>query len=102
MQRIEEFLNEPEVPDWASSLKSSNNSHPNSSDDDGLGFEDATFEWDAAPRSEPARFTLGPLNVKFPQQSLSLVSGPTGSRKTALLNALLGGEWITRFLTMYV
>ncbi|KAI0091009.1 pleiotropic drug resistance ABC transporter [Irpex rosettiformis] len=91
MQRIEEFLNEPEVPEWASSLKSQDNSEPHSnSSNGGLGFDDATFEWDAAPRSEPSRFTLGPLNIKFPQPGLSLVSGPTGSGKTALLNALLG------------
>ncbi len=96
MQRIEEFLNEPEVPDWASSLKSQGNSNTNGASE-AIGFEDAMFEWDAAPRTEPSRFTLGPLNVKFPQPGLSLVSGPTGSGKTALLNALLGGEQHHRF-----
>ncbi|KAI0687745.1 P-loop containing nucleoside triphosphate hydrolase protein [Cytidiella melzeri] len=89
MQRIEEFLNEPEVPDWASSLKSQSTS-PSHGVSEGLGFENATFEWDVAPRSEQARFTLGPLNVAFPRPGLSLVSGSTGSGKTAVLNALLG------------
>ena len=89
MQRIEEFLNEPEVPDWASSLQdpASAETRP-----DEIGFVNGTFEWDIAPRSEPSRFTLGPLNVKFPKGKLSLVSGPTGSGKSALLNALLGGR----------
>ena len=87
MQRIEEFLREPEVPDWASSLKPSD---AMSADD--LGFEDAAFQWDVAPRSEPSRFVLGPLDVRFPKGSLSLISGPTGAGKSALLNALLGGK----------
>lgn len=86
MQRIEAFLREPEVPDWASSLKST---APQTSDR--IGFEEATFEWDVAPRSEPSRFRLGPLDLTFPKGQLSLISGPTGSGKSALLNALLGG-----------
>ena len=88
MQRIEAFLKETEVPDWASSLKSSESVPSDSTD---VGFEDAAFHWDVAPRSEPSRFTLGPLNLKFPKGQLSLISGPTGSGKSALLNALLGG-----------
>ena len=87
MQRIEEFLREPEVPDWASSLKSGD-----ATSTDAVGFEDATFQWDVAPRSEPSRFVLGPLDMMFPKGQLSLISGPTGSGKSALLNALLGGK----------
>lgn len=89
MQRIEEFLREPEVPDWATTLKAPKTSSSSVGD---IGFEDATFTWDVAPRSEPSRFELGPLNVLFPRGQLSLISGPTGSGKSALLNALLGGE----------
>lgn len=77
------------MPDWASSLKSSESASSDSTD---VGFENATFHWDVAPRSEPSRFTLGPLNLKFPKGQLSLISGPTGSGKSALLNALLGGS----------
>lgn len=90
MQRIEVFLKEAEVPDWASSLKSAGNPVTRISD---VGFEDATFRWDVAPRGEPTRFTLGPLNLKFPKGRLSLISGPTGSGKSAMLNALLGGTF---------
>lgn len=89
MQRIEKFLDEPEVPDWASSLK--RDPHPTTSNETEIGFDNATFEWDTAPKDGPSRFTLGPLNIKFPPGKLSLVSGPTGSGKSALLVAMLGG-----------
>ncbi|KAJ3554652.1 hypothetical protein NM688_g2996 [Phlebia brevispora] len=86
MQRIEAFLNEQEVPDWATSLKRAGSQEAS----DRIGFEDATFEWDSAPKEEPSRFTLGPLNISFPRGKLTLVSGATGAGKSALLNALLG------------
>ena len=89
MQRIEEFLREPEVPDWASSLKPSD-----ATSADEIGFDDAAFQWDIAPRSEPSRFVLGPLDLRFPKGALSLISGATGSGKSALLNALLGGQCV--------
>jgi ABC-type siderophore export system fused ATPase/permease subunit len=86
MQRIETFLKEPEVPDWASSLKSVGKEHQEE-----VGFRNATFQWDVAPREEPVRFTLGPLNLTFRKGQLNVISGPTGSGKSALLNAFLGG-----------
>lgn len=89
MQRIEKFLSEPEVPDWATSLKRPAQSSASSQTE--VGFENATFEWDVAPQETPSRFTLGPLDVRFPPDGLSVVSGPTGSGKSALLVALLGG-----------
>ena len=89
MKRIDEFLSESEVEDWASSLKSSTANRPERQDK--IGFENASFEWDIAPKSEPSRFSLGPLNVEFPVGKLSIVSGATGSGKSALLAALLGG-----------
>ncbi|TBU62826.1 P-loop containing nucleoside triphosphate hydrolase protein [Dichomitus squalens] len=88
MQRIERFLNEEEVPAWASSLKRDVTSA--SSNETEVGFDTATFEWDIAEKETPSRFTLGPLNIRFPPGQLSLVSGPTGSGKSALLTALLG------------
>ncbi|OCH93071.1 P-loop containing nucleoside triphosphate hydrolase protein [Obba rivulosa] len=88
MQRIETFLAEEEVPEWASSVKMSSDARAATNKD--IGFEDASFEWDASPADEPVRFTFGPLNVKFPFAKLTLVSGPTGSGKSALLAALLG------------
>lgn len=79
-----------------------------------IGFENASFRWNtgkqsetksdttpAAPASpsdsdgttavdEPAVFNLTDLNVDFPLGKLSVVTGPTGSGKTAVLTALLG------------
>ncbi|KAJ7170194.1 pleiotropic drug resistance ABC transporter [Mycena filopes] len=88
MQRIEAFLAEDEVPEWASTLTSS----PPDSPKTDIGFTAATFEWQVPSQSPSvtARFQLGPLDFKFPTGKLTLVSGATGSGKTALLLALLG------------
>lgn len=119
MQRIEKYLEEGEVEDWASAIKSAEQALE---DDDGeeVGFTDAAFRWhfqpteessmkaqdsprttissgssDASPTVEPvdsaaSTFLLGHLDIKFPTGRLSLVTGPTGSGKTSLLSALLG------------
>lgn len=91
MQRIEHFLDENEVPEWASSMKTSESgSHPVS--EHKIGFEKASFEWHGLPKaaSSQSRFQLGPLDICFPKGKLTLVSGSTGSGKSALLAALLG------------
>jgi len=89
MQRIEAFLSEGEVPDWASTLSCDNSSQQRKD----IGFSDATFEWDDCSGDfAPSRFCLGPLNFIFPSGKLTLISGSTGSGKTALLSALLGGN----------
>ncbi|KAF9270717.1 pleiotropic drug resistance ABC transporter [Marasmius fiardii PR-910] len=90
MQRIEQFLKEDEVPEWASTLTGTSS---NSDQVDGkLGFSDATFRWQAPPKtvSTPDNFTLGPLDIVFPEGQITLLSGPTGSGKSAILAALLG------------
>ncbi|KAJ7631233.1 P-loop containing nucleoside triphosphate hydrolase protein [Roridomyces roridus] len=86
MQRIQAFLAEDEVPKWASSLTASE------AESDNIGFATAIFEWQALPQTPPvaSRFQLGPLDVLFPEGKLTLVSGATGSGKTATLLALLG------------
>lgn len=90
MQRIERFLDEDEVPEWASTLTATN---PVASKNE-IGFSSATFEWQTLPKalSDSGRFQLGPVDFKFPRGKLTLVSGATGSGKSALLAALLGGE----------
>lgn len=86
MQRIEEFLHESEVPKWASSLTASyDDRHP-----DKIGFVAATFQWPSFP-SQTSGFELGPLDIIFPRGKLTLIAGATGSGKSALLAALLGG-----------
>lgn len=89
MQRIDHFLGESEVPEWASSMMTSeNDSHLVSPGK--IGFDNASFEWYGLPKVTPTRFQLGPLDIYFPQGKLTLVSGATGSGKSALLAALLG------------
>ena len=89
MQRIEEFLREGEVPKWAFSLTASHDDRRT----DEIGFVAATFQWPSLPKSPqtPSHFELGPLDIIFPKGKLSLVAGATGSGKSALLAALLGG-----------
>lgn len=90
MQRIDKFLEEDEVPSWASTLTAT----PTGEGFREVKFCDATFEWEERklPSASPSRFQLGPLNLTFPQGGMSLIIGATGSGKSALLAALLGGE----------
>lgn len=87
MQRIEKFMNEEEVPDWASSLKAPHLTplQPEMP----ATFEGAKFQWSKS--DDDNAFVLGPVDLSFPLGKLSIISGDTGSGKTALLTALLGG-----------
>ncbi|CAG8557324.1 8544_t:CDS:10, partial [Ambispora gerdemannii] len=97
INRIEEFLSEPEV-------SRQNFSSPGINDPT-IGFRDASFQWPIgkkkssedlpkptdAPTVDPSnRFTLQNLNTDFPVGELSIICGPTGCGKTSLLMALLG------------
>lgn len=120
IQRIEDFLAEDEVPDWVSSLKRSGtqndeatkigfenasfrwNTGQQSSSSETIepskgkqpSFEpgplDDSVLTDGSTVVEDTFFTLSDLNINFPIGKLSVVTGPTGSGKTALLIALLG------------
>lgn len=118
MQRIEKFLSEDEVEDWASALKRGDNfsSRIRHDSDLQIGFQQATFEWHAVtipilpvgtdddeitlgasgantPTSSNAPrppFSLRDINISFPIGKLSLITGRTGSGKSSLLAALLG------------
>ena len=105
MQRIEDFLKEDEVPDWACTLSTpvSGNTNGNGASYkqslDSIGFSDASFEWiePSTTGAAPACFQLGPLDVSFPPGKLNIISGATGSGKSALLAALLGGGFLSKF-----
>jgi ABC-type multidrug transport system fused ATPase/permease subunit len=76
--RIQNFLRLPEKPE-------------NTSPGESISFYNASvsFPHDAAdPTTDP--FTLRELNLHFPNNALSVISGPTGSGKSLLLAAILG------------
>lgn len=76
--RIERFLRSPEQ---------GVNTHPGES----ISFHNVsvTFPHNSEDLSED-RFTLRDLNLAFPNNALSVISGPTGSGKSLLLSAILG------------
>lgn len=56
-----------------------------------ISFEDVSVAWPADSQEEdPGRFVLRDINISFPPQELSLVSGQTGSGKSLLLAAIIG------------
>ncbi|KAL2065866.1 hypothetical protein VTL71DRAFT_3536 [Oculimacula yallundae] len=76
--RIEKFLRLPEKP---------HNTFPGES----ISFHNASVSFprgSAEPDDET--FILRDLNIEFPNNSLSVISGPTGSGKSLLLAAILG------------
>lgn len=116
LNRISDFLDEEEVPDWVSSLKRPADQTTGS---EKVAFERATLRWNAgeqtsdsnsaangttaggraengdditvsAPPSEAEVFELTDINIDFPVGKLSVVTGPTGAGKSALLVGLLG------------
>lgn len=110
MQRIETFLAEDEVEGWATSLKR-DLQRGEADASRKVGFENASFQWysagptshTTAPSTTPPEtestsgtphpvFQLEDLTIQFPVGQLSLITGPTGSGKSSLLNALLGGK----------
>ena len=67
MQRIEHFLGENEVPDWASVLKTAERNTSQYAYED-VGFERASFEWHTGTSKSalsPTRFQLGPFRLIF-------------------------------------
>jgi ABC-type transport system involved in cytochrome bd biosynthesis fused ATPase/permease subunit len=94
MQRINKFLEEEDVPKWVSSFTLPQQDSQQLSDSFQAAFHDASFQWHIGSSTDTGStpFTLGPLNIAFPKEKLTLVSGATGSGKTALLRALLGGK----------
>lgn len=94
MQRIESFLQEEEVDDWACSLSAPVEAHTAEEDHfSSVGFKNAILRWPGVPSggSTSPKFELGPLDVMFPPGTLTIISGATASGKSAFLAALLGG-----------
>ena len=53
-----------------------------------IEFQDATVAW---PGNSGFNGKLTGLNLQFPKDALTVIMGPTGSGKSLLLNAILGG-----------
>ncbi|KAL7911960.1 P-loop containing nucleoside triphosphate hydrolase protein [Trichoderma velutinum] len=78
VDRIDKFFRGPDKTD---------NVHPGPA----VSFHDATvtFPFGSEDPTED-RFALRKINLDFPNNSLSVISGPTGSGKSLLLSAILG------------
>lgn len=86
VDRVEEFLNEPETDKY----RQLNHQEVDEDGNPRVGFENATFSWGAKGNSDDEAFKLIDLNINFKVNQLNIISGPTGSGKTSVLMALLG------------
>ncbi|KAL8848658.1 MAG: hypothetical protein Q9221_006332 [Calogaya cf. arnoldii] len=60
--------------------------------DESVSLNDASVSWPTArPPTDSHGFSLRGINVKFPHGKLSIISGDTGSGKSLLLAAIIGG-----------
>ncbi|KAF8707992.1 ABC transporter transmembrane region, partial [Rhizoctonia solani] len=95
MQRIQTFLDETEVEDWASSIKRPEEELDTEVVSNKVGFQEGNFVWhlDPSETQDPkshTNFKLTDVTVEFPLGRLTLITGATGSGKSSLLAALLG------------
>ena len=77
--RIEKYLNAPEIT-------------KNTTDSPNISFDNASIAWpsDEEKTDDDLRYVLRNINVSFPENELSVVSGKTGTGKSLLLAAILG------------
>lgn len=77
--RIDAFLQSPEKPE---------NTYPG----DSITFENVSVSFPSKSKisEDEDRFVLRDLTLQFPNNALSVISGPTGSGKSLLLSAILG------------
>lgn len=81
LDRVSDFLSEPETTKYDQLGGERSASSPL------IGFENASFSWNAASDKD---FKLKNLDISFKPGKLNIVIGPTGAGKTSLLLALLG------------
>jgi ABC-type multidrug transport system fused ATPase/permease subunit len=86
LYRIDRFLNEDETSKYS---QLDHKRGPNSPE---IGFENASFSWNATTEND---FKLRDLSIDFKVGKLNVVIGPTGAGKTSLLLALLGEMTLT-------
>ncbi|TFK33331.1 hypothetical protein BDQ12DRAFT_700806 [Crucibulum laeve] len=95
LDRINDFIYNTELLDIFTEQDHTFTS-PTAAEESPIGFRDAQFTWSVEEHDYPdggirERFILHvDGEFVFPRESISLIVGPTGSGKTALLMALLG------------
>ena len=101
VDRIGKFLEEDEVSEQVSSLKTDNGvvSPADRNIDSQFGLQHASFKWNEVEEKEGVqapgttdtelqsehRFELRDIDVIFPEGELSMITGPTASGKSAML-----------------
>lgn len=77
--RIEKYLSAPEIT-------------KNTNDAPNISFENASIAWPSDEDNEDGdeRYVLRNINIAFPENELSVVSGKTGTGKSLLLASILG------------
>lgn len=83
VDRIEEYLNEPETDKY----RQLHNEELDENGDSMIGFENGTFSWGGKDDDD---FKMIDLDMTFKVGQLNVIIGPTGSGKTSMLMALLG------------
>ncbi|KAI9841606.1 MAG: hypothetical protein M1837_000513 [Sclerophora amabilis] len=78
LERIEKYLESPEKV-------------PSTTPADSVSFEHAYVAWPSDQEaSSSEQFTLRDINVEFPNEELSVISGKTGSGKSLLIASVMG------------
>ncbi len=80
LKRISTFLDEEEVSEQTSSLKSDYSIPPSTDSDDALGFSHASFEWNSVPEQNPTNGTTN--GVSQPKTRADGHNIPTDSRNS--------------------
>ena len=77
-ERVQKYLDAPEREDGITSGQN-------------VKFEDASIAWPSDdPQKDDNKYSLRKLNLDFPENELSVISGPTGSGKSLLLTSIIG------------
>jgi ABC-type multidrug transport system fused ATPase/permease subunit len=83
VDRVEEYLNEPETDKYVQLQKLERDENGDSL----IGFQQGTFSWGGKDDDD---FKMIGLDMNFKVGQLNVIVGPTGSGKTSMLMALLG------------